>query len=195
MDQTVTKTGAASGEQLAQAHEFARRAHSGQRRKQNGRPFIEHPVAVAELVAGQGMDDSVLVAAFLHDTVEKTDIELPDIERAFGSAVAELVEALTEDETIDGYGARKRGLRDKALEAGRDAALVYAADRLANIRDWSTLEQGTQEDCAKRLGTTFDERLDLWQEDLAALNSLDRQLPFLEQFEFELLELRAGPEA
>jgi (p)ppGpp synthase/HD superfamily hydrolase len=193
LDQIATHHGSTRGAgQLDAALRFARDAHQGQLRKQNGRPFIEHPVAVEELLADHGFNGTLLVAAYLHDTVEKTDVELPEIERRFGGEVAEIVASLSEDDSIEAYADRKRLLRAQALAAGRAAAIVYVADRLCNLRDWRELDDDERHAAAERLNTTYDERMMLWGEDLAALNELDSKLPFLEDVELELRALQAG---
>ena len=57
---------------------FARRVHLGQHRKQTGEEFVEHPIAVANLLLESGYDGALISAAYLHDVVEKTDVELDD---------------------------------------------------------------------------------------------------------------------
>ena len=192
MDRTATGQGTVtSAGRLEAALDFARRAHEGQRRKQDGRPFIEHPIAVEEVLAARGFDDPVLAAAYLHDTVEKTGTDPAEIEREFGPEVARLVAALSEDAAIEGYAERKRALRGQALAAGRTAAIVYTADRLCNLRDWRGLSESERRGAAERLGTTLEERILLWGEDLEDLHELDPQLPFLEEVELELRALRS----
>ena len=173
---------------------FARRAHLGQYRKQTHEQFVEHPIAVARLLAEAGCDDEVLVAAYLHDVVEKTEIELAEIRERFGPQVADIVEALSEDEAISDYAERKRALRRRVLGADRAAILIYAADRVANMRDWHRVPSEDRAQIGTRLDTTVDERLELWEEDLEDLTRLDSELPFLAEIELELRELR-GDEA
>lgn len=170
---------------------FARRVHGGQRRKQTFEPFVQHPIAVAQLVSAADRDDALLAAAYLHDAVERTGVELSEIRKRFGPEVAETVDALTDDPSIAGYAERKRDLRRKVLGGGRNAVLIYAADRVANMRDWRSLEPSEREACAGRLGTHLDERLELWDEDLAELTSYDPELPFLAEIELELRVLHA----
>ena len=67
-------------ELIGRALETARRAHAGQvRRGSNGRPFIDHPVAVAERLAEQRQRDEVLAAGLLHDVVEKSETEIEEV--------------------------------------------------------------------------------------------------------------------
>jgi (p)ppGpp synthase/HD superfamily hydrolase len=177
---------------LAEALEFAREAHAGQFRKQNGSPYIEHPIAVTELLTAAGFEDDVLVAAYLHDVVEKTETAPHDIEERFGADVTAVVAALTENNSIPAYAARKRALRENALSSGKAAIVVYSADRLANMRDWHALDDTERAAAAKRLGTSFEERMTLWEEDLEALSALQPEPPLLGEIEIELRALREG---
>ncbi|MDP9228369.1 MAG: HD domain-containing protein [Actinomycetota bacterium] len=170
---------------------FARRVHLGQHRKQTYEQFIEHPIAVARLLSEQGLDGPILAAAYLHDVVEKTQVEIDELRARFGPEVGGMVEALSDDAGIDAYAERKRALRQQVLAAGRDPVLIYAADRVANLRDWRTVAPDAREACARRLDTTLDERLELWGEDLEQLTAYDPKLPFLAEMEIELRELRA----
>jgi (p)ppGpp synthase/HD superfamily hydrolase len=173
---------------------FARRVHLGQHRKQTHEQYVEHPIAVAELLIGAGCDDRVIVAAYLHDVVEKTSVESAEIRERFGAEAADLVEALSEDAALEGYAERKRALRAQVLEAGRTPALIYAADRIANLRDWLKVAPGERAAIADRLGTTLDERLTLWTEDLEELTEFDPELPFLAETEVALHELKSAAE-
>jgi guanosine-3',5'-bis(diphosphate) 3'-pyrophosphohydrolase len=170
---------------------FARRVHLGQYRKQTGEQFVQHPIAVAGLLQESGYDGALISAAYLHDVVEKTDVELDEIRERFGPEVSDLVESLTEDPEIPGYGARKRALRRGILESGTDPMIIYAADRVANMRDWRKVPPGDRSACGERLGTTLEERLQLWCEDVEELHDLDPETPFLAEMETELRALRA----
>src|SRR5262245_10782479 len=106
---------------------FARRVHTGQHRKQTHEQFVEHPIAVAKLLSDSGYNGPIIAAAYLHDVVEKTPVELKEIRLRFGPEVAGLVDSLSEDPEIEGYGERKRALRRRVLEAGGDPVIIYAA--------------------------------------------------------------------
>ena len=168
---------------------FARRAHLGQHRKQTHEQFVEHPIAVANLISEAGHDGPILAAAYLHDVVEKTEVEPSEIRERFGAEVAEVVEALTDDDSVEGYGERKRALRRQVIDSGRDSVLIYAADRVANMRDWRKVAPQQREEIGARLGTTLEERLDLWTEDLEDLSAHDPEMPFLAEMELELRAL------
>jgi (p)ppGpp synthase/HD superfamily hydrolase len=174
---------------------FARRVHFGQHRKQTGEQFVEHPIAVARLLTESGYDGPLISAAYLHDVVEKTNVELDEIRTRFGPSVADLVDCLSEDPEIVGYAARKRALRSGILASGGDPVIIYAADRVANMRDWRKVPPEDRAAVGERLGTTLEERLQLWSEDLEELHDLDPETPFLSQIEAELsaLKAEAGP--
>jgi GTP pyrophosphokinase len=169
---------------------FARRLHLGQHRKQTYEQFVEHPIEVARLLSHEGFDGTILAAAYLHDTVEKTPVELDELRERFGPEVALIVDTLSDDPAIEAYAPRKRALRDQVLAGDRKAMMIYAADRLANIRDWRSLPPDRREACATRLGTVLEERLALWDEDLEALAGIRPELPFLAELELELRALR-----
>jgi (p)ppGpp synthase/HD superfamily hydrolase len=170
---------------------FARRVHLGQYRKQTGEQFVEHPIAVAQLLSDSGYDGSLIPAAYLHDVVEKTNVELDEIRERFGPSVAGLVDCLSEDPDIDAYAERKRALRRGILESGGDPVVIYAADRVANMRDWLKVAPENRPACGERLGTSLQERLQLWTEDLEELHDVDPEMPFLGEIEADLATLKA----
>ena len=182
---------AVSSELPSAALRFARRVHLGQHRKQTGEQFVEHPIAVADLLTKAGYDGPIISAAYLHDVVEHTDVELNELRERFGPEIAWLVDSLSEDPDIDGYGARKRALRKRILDARGDSVVIYAADRVANMRDWHKVAPEDRQACGERLGTTLDERLQLWTEDVEELHDADPETPFLGEMQSELETLRA----
>ncbi len=114
---------------------FADRRHAGQTRDLDGLPFVTHPVEVACLLHEAGYQDEVVAAGVLHDVLEETDAERSDLESRFGSRVAELVEAVTDDPTIEGHAERKAALRRQVADAGECAAVVFAADKVSKARE------------------------------------------------------------
>ena len=81
------------------------------------------------------MPDDIVIAGLLHDSVERGDVLLEEIEARFGERVARAVAALTEDDGIDAYEARKAALRDQVATAGPEAAAVFAADKVSSARN------------------------------------------------------------
>ena len=180
-----------SSEVPTAALSFARRVHLGQHRKQTHEQFVQHPIAVADLLMDAGYDGPMISAAYLHDVVEHTDVQLDELRERFGTEVAGLVDCLSEDPDIEGYGARKRALRKRILESGGDPVVIYAADRVANMRDWRKVPPEDREAIGERLGTTLTERLQLWSEDVEELHHADPETPFLDEMQSELAALRA----
>jgi guanosine-3',5'-bis(diphosphate) 3'-pyrophosphohydrolase len=176
---------------VREAFQLASKAHEGQSRRDNGRPYIEHPLAVAELLHGAGFDGEVVAAALLHDVVENTEMGVDDVARAFGDRVAELVDVLTEDEAIEPFARRKRALRGEVERGGADALAIYAADKLSNARGLRRLYASEGERSAARFDAPLDVRVALWQGDLEMLRRAAPALPFLDQLAEELERLRS----
>lgn len=108
-------------------------AHAGQLRKGEPTPYVAHPVHVALILAQAGADDVVLQAALLHDVVEDCEgWTLARIEAEFGSAVAEIVGDLTEQEQ-GSWEVRKEAALDRVAHMNLGALAVKAADKLHNM--------------------------------------------------------------
>jgi (p)ppGpp synthase/HD superfamily hydrolase len=117
------------------ALEYAEREHAGQRRSSDGAPFIEHPLEVGWLLYWAGAPDQVIAAGVLHDVLEKTAVGVGELQARFGSRIAGLVYAVSEDEGIAGYRQRKAALRQRAAAAGPQALEVFAADKVSKVRE------------------------------------------------------------
>ncbi len=94
-----------------------------------------HPLEVGSLLLEVGASDDVIAGGVLHDTIEKTDADAAELRSRFGSHVARLVVAVTEDERILGYAARKAALRRQAAQGGDEALMVFAADKISKARE------------------------------------------------------------
>jgi (p)ppGpp synthase/HD superfamily hydrolase len=176
---------------VGDAFATARAAHAGQvRNGSGGRPYIEHPLTVAEQLAECGCDDTVLAAALLHDVVEESEIEVEEIRRRFGEQVAELVAALTDAEEIESYERRKDVHRADVRAAGREALLIYAADKLANIRALRRVYAEQGEAVGTELKAPLDTKVAVWEADARMLRSAYPELPFLTELEDQLQGLR-----
>lgn len=123
--------------EVERAYYFAKDAHKHQKRK-TGEPYITHPLAVARIVyAEMGLFATSIMAAFLHDVVEDTPVELSEIQKNFGSTVAKIVEGLTKitqvEETTTIQIANYRQILLTISDDIR-VILVKLADRLHNMR-------------------------------------------------------------
>ena len=82
------------------AYRTAEQAHRGVVRK-SGEPFIEHPIAVARILAELAVDAQGIASALLHDTVEDTSLTLADVEEHFGSVIAGIVDGVTKFTAVE----------------------------------------------------------------------------------------------
>lgn len=138
---------------IVDAFSVASDAHGTQKRK-SGDPYISHPLAVAKVVAGIGLDDTSICAALLHDAVEDTGVELSDIEAQFGRDVAAIVDGVTKLERLkfDTKMEQQAATFRKMLVAmAKDARvlIIKLADRLHNMRTLASLPQWKQERTAQ----------------------------------------------
>jgi GTP diphosphokinase / guanosine-3',5'-bis(diphosphate) 3'-diphosphatase len=123
---------------INRAYETAKEAHRHQSRG-SGESYINHPLAVARIVAEIGLDEISLAAALLHDAVEDTEITIADVESSFGAEVAAIVDGVTKLERLqfDSKEAQQAATMRKMLVAmARDlrVLIIKLADRLHNMR-------------------------------------------------------------
>jgi (p)ppGpp synthase/HD superfamily hydrolase len=122
---------------LLSAIQFAAIKHRDQRRKDAPQsPYINHPVQVANLLwdVGGVRDESTLVAAILHDTIEDTATSPDEIRARFGQQVLTLVLEVTDDRTLPSVE-RKRLQIEHAPHLSTGAKLIKLGDKLANLTD------------------------------------------------------------
>lgn len=123
---------------INRAFRVASAAHGSQRRG-SGESYINHPLAVAQIVADIGLDEISIVAALLHDAVEDTEITVADVERDFGADVGAIVDGVTKLERIrfDSSEEQQAATMRKMLVAmAKDlrVLVIKLADRLHNMR-------------------------------------------------------------
>jgi GTP pyrophosphokinase len=134
---------------LEQAFAVAEQAHEGQTRK-SGEPYIEHPLAVAGILADLHLDTVTLEAALLHDTVEDTAVTLERIEEEFGDEVARIVDGLTKLEKLP-FRTREQAQAENvrkmivAMAGDIRVLLIKLADRLHNMRTLAALPSHKQQ--------------------------------------------------
>jgi GTP pyrophosphokinase len=179
-----------SMDMIAQAVQVAYRAHAGVARK-SGEPYVIHPIETAAILARMQLDAETLAAGLLHDVIEDTPVTFEEIEEAFGSRVANLVEGVTKlgqipwaGEVGDGraLAAREKeqqaeSLRKMFLAMVDDIGVVFIklADRLHNMRTLGSMPRHKQVRIAQQtmeIYAPLANRLGIWQvkselEDLA----------------------------
>ncbi len=135
-------------ELLRRAYDVAEAAHRGQIRK-TGVPYITHPLAVAKMLADYGLDGPTLAAAFLHDTVEDTDLTLELIRKQFGEEIGTLIDGVTKLDRVR-YTNREQAqaatIRKMVVAMAQDVRvlIIKLFDRLHNIRTVHALREEKQ---------------------------------------------------
>ena len=137
-------------DKIYSAYKYAESIHQGQMRE-SGEPYITHPLSVAELTVGLGLDTDSVCAALLHDVVEDTPekTSVDDIREKFGDDVAELVDGLTKLVQIsfdDKEEANMENLRKMFLAMSKDIRVIFIklCDRLHNMRTLSAKKNEKQ---------------------------------------------------
>ena len=175
---------------VARAFEMAYRAHHGVCRK-SGEPYIVHPIQTTTILAQMNLDAETLAGGLLHDVVEDTEVTSQEIEAAFGTRVANLVDGVTklgqipwspENDDARGVAAREKeqqaeSLRKMFLAMVDDigVVLIKLADRLHNMRTLGSMPREKQVRIAQQtmeIYAPLANRLGIWQvkselEDLA----------------------------
>lgn len=136
---------------IHEAFDLAARAHEGTVRK-SGEPYIFHPLAVAQIAAGElGLGTTSVAAALLHDTVEDTDISLEDIEYRFGPKIASIINGLTKISTVfdsvdRDTSSQAENFKKVLLTLGEDlrVILIKLCDRLHNMRTLGSVPENTK---------------------------------------------------
>jgi GTP pyrophosphokinase len=134
--------------EIERAYRFAAEHHDGQKRL-SGEDFVEHPLAVAQILADLGLDTTTLQAALLHDTVEDTEVSVEELDVEFGPEVSRIVDGLTK---LDALSFRSReheqaeNVRKMIVAMAGDirVLLIKLADRLHNMRTLSALPPDKQ---------------------------------------------------
>jgi GTP pyrophosphokinase len=135
---TMQTRAASDTDLLMRAYAFAHDKHEGQKRM-TGEPYIEHPVAVAGILAELGMDDPTIAAGLLHDVMEDCAVDFDEMVRRFGMEVAQLIDGVTKLKHIDFSSKQEKqaeNLRKLFLAMAGDVRVIIIklADRLHNMR-------------------------------------------------------------
>lgn len=170
-----------------EAGDFARDRHAGQRRDADGEPAVLHPLEVGDLLDDAGYEDELVAAGILHEVIEDTDADRRELERRFGEQVAALVEALSDDPSIDDPRERRAALRAQVAAAGPAAAAVFAADKVSKARELRIK--------AARAPLSGEDRIKLehYEQSLAMLERAIPGAELLELLRRELAALHALP--
>jgi len=177
-------------ELVSQALATARDLHAGTVRDVGDEiAFIEHPLAVAELLAEHELGEELIAAGLLHDTLEYTDLGLEALRKRFGMKVALIVCALTEDLEIDDYEERKLELRRRVAATGFEAQRVFAADKIANVIEARDDYVLIQEEIDVGQLVDLDQKILVWEYDMEMLFETDEHEPLFKVLPEELIGL------
>src|SRR5271154_4386121 len=158
------------GEWLTRVYEVADAAHDGQRRA-SGESYIEHPLAVAGILAELEMDRQTIAAALLHDVVEDTTITSEVVAAEFGDEIASLVDGVTKLTRIPYQSkedAQVENLRKMFMAMARDirVIIIKLADRLHNMRTLASLPPAKRLSIAREtldIYAPIAHRLGIWK--------------------------------
>ena len=139
--------------ELKHAYEFAAAAHDGQKRS-SGEDYFIHPCAVVEILADYGFDSSSLIAAFLHDVLEDTEVTPEQLSAEFGGEILELVEGVTKLDKLQFTNreeAQAENFRKFFMAVAKDlrVIIIKLADRLHNMRSLEYLPPEKQQYIAR----------------------------------------------
>ena len=141
--------------EIERAYRVAESAHQGQLRK-SGEDYITHPVAVTQILAELGLNETTLIASLLHDTVEDTPYSLDQLRADFGDEIASLVDGVTKlDKLTYGPTAEAETVRKMVIAMSRDirVLVIKLADRLHNARTWGFV---SSESATRKARETLD---------------------------------------
>ncbi len=167
---------------VERAYRLAESAHEGQKRL-SGEPYVQHCLAVAQILSELGAPVPLITAGLLHDTVEDTSITLEQIQKEFGREIARLVDGVTKLTQLPRVSGRERPpkeergakaelqketLRKTFMAMGEDVrvVLIKLADRLHNMRTLSHLPAEKRARIARETLEIFAplaNRLGIWQ--------------------------------
>ena len=121
---------------LFKALAFSAKKHTKQRRKDlDQSPYINHPIALANILSKRGIvDENVLCAAILHDTIEDTETTEKELVEEFGKKITSIVLEVTDDKKRE-KSVRKQRQIERAATVSHEAKLVKLADKIANLTD------------------------------------------------------------
>ena len=151
---SITKYNPATNKDLInRAFVIAEIAHQNQKRR-SGDPYISHPLEVAKILTEYRLDDSTIITALLHDTIEDTKLTLKEVRGEFGEEIASLVDGLTKIGKLDLFtkeAEQAENFRKLILAMSNDVRvlIVKLADRLHNMRTINFLPEEKQQIIAK----------------------------------------------
>jgi (p)ppGpp synthase/HD superfamily hydrolase len=146
---------------------------------------------VAATLAERGYADVTLAAALLHDVVEDSDTTVEELRAEFGEEIADLVAALSDDESIEDYRERKDEHRARVAAADGEALPIYAADKLANMTTLHAAIAAEGIKVADEYDVPLGLKLEVWEADAAMLAGAAPELALLDPLATAISRLAA----
>lgn len=166
------------------AYAFAEKAHRGESDRYGLDAYIEHPVAVAELVSAYG-DPVAEAAAYLHDTIEKSDVTAAMLEAEFGPEVSGLVVTLSQDTEVSDPLERRAEHRRRIRDADWQAQVIYANDRLDGMRRFGRMLAAGSDAAPPEAA----ELVEAWRDDLEVIRGMPVPAELISKLEDEIEQL------
>ena len=113
--------------------------HTGQKRKGDGHPYLEHPLEVAHILWKNECSSGVIAAGYCHDLLEDTDCQEHEIEKECSAEVLRIVKAVSNDEELSDTSdwEKKKSKYVESVRAGGEKAIaVSVADKIANLHSF-----------------------------------------------------------
>lgn len=159
LDEVRKRLGDDAVRPVVDAFELAESCHAGQMRK-SGDPYLVHPLRVARILAGLGLDVASVVAGILHDTVEDSELTVVELTDRFGREVALLVDGVTKLGKVPYLSRRENqavSFRKLLVAMSRDirVLLVKLVDRLDNMRTLDAMPANKQRRIARETADIY----------------------------------------
>lgn len=172
---------------VTKALALATAAHAGQLRK-DGSPYITHPQAVQEILAGYGFSEEVQAAALVHDVLEDTPVTPAELRATLGEKVLALVLPLTEEGALP-REERNRLYVEAVRRAPAEVKAVFAADKVHNLNDLLTLHEEEGSAIWQHFGYSKDLKVKIENARLSMLKETWSH-PLVEEYEKLVARLR-----
>ncbi len=139
---------------LHNAIRYAIEKHENQTRKGSKIPYIVHPLETMQILAANTTDQNILIAGVLHDTIEDQNVSFDELKEIFGEDVACLVNAVSEDKSIEDWKERKILAIEDIKKSNKRVKLIVCADKLSNLKSiyYDVLKEGEQMFCKFNAG-------------------------------------------
>lgn len=179
-------------DRIKKAVEFAHRAHAGQKRL-SGEDFITHPLEIAKILEGWGLDSTTIAAGLLHDVLEDTHVTKEELTKEFGEEVANLVDGVTKITHLHFKGCRTQAqiesLMKMILVMAKDLRVIFVklADRLHNMKTLQFLSKAKQIENAKETLEIYAPIAGLLGLDELKIILDDLSFPYAYQEEYDIL--------